>query len=492
MSLATALDSARSSLMATGIQSSVISRNIAGANQTGYSRKIAVLDSYPGNGVYVAAIQRAASAGLFTNVLVATSASAKQSALYDGLQKIAASTVDDPELDQSPAAQLNLLKKALSQYAAAPDNVTLAQAAVASAKDMATSLNQATETVQSTREGSDADLATSVANINQLLTQFDAVNTAVVKGTVAGDDVTDYLDQRDSIISKLSQETGVRVSIRANGDAALYTDSGVTLYDKKARAVSFTPTNAYTAGTTGNAVYIDGVPVTGASSVMPLKAGKIAGLADLRDNATVTYQDQLDEIARGLINAFAESDQSGAALPNVTGLFTYPGAPAIPASATVSVGLAGTISIAASVDPAVSGNNPNLLRDGAIGGNPAYLYNTAGNAGYSTRLQQLIDDMDVPQPFDPSAQGKPSAGVIDFAASSTSWIEAQRKSADANVQYQDTLLNRSTSALSNVNGVNMDDEMSLMLQVERTYSASAKLISTVDSMLNSLLAAVVP
>ena len=80
--------------------------------------------------------------------------------------------------------------------------------------------------MQSTREGADADLATSVANINQLLTQFDAVNTAVVKGTVAGDDVTDYLDQRDSIISKLSQETGVRVSIRANGDAALYTDSG--------------------------------------------------------------------------------------------------------------------------------------------------------------------------------------------------------------------------------------------------------------------------
>jgi flagellar hook-associated protein 1 FlgK len=124
--------------MATGIQSSVIVY-IGGANQTGYSRKIAVLDLYPGNGVYVAAIQRAASAGLFTNVLVATSASAKQSALYDGLQKIAASTVDDPELDQSPAAQLNLLKKALSQYAAAPDNVTLAQAAVASAKDMATS-----------------------------------------------------------------------------------------------------------------------------------------------------------------------------------------------------------------------------------------------------------------------------------------------------------------------------------------------------------------
>lgn len=489
MNLTAALESARSSLMTSGIQSSVISRNIAGATATGYSRKLTVLDNHPGAGVYVAAIQRAASSGLYTNVLTATSSSTKQSAIYDGLQKIAASTVDDPELDQSPTAQLNALKKALQQYANAPDNTTLAQAAVASAKDMATALNQATQTVQSVREGADADMNTSVQNINQLLSQFQSVNTAIVKGKISGDDVTDYLDQRDSIVSKLSQELGVTMSIRPNGDAALYADSGVVLFDKTARAVSFSPTNAYTAGTTGNAVYIDGVPVTGANSVMPLKSGKLAGLAELRDNATVTYQSQLDEVARGLVDAFKEVDQSGAALPDVPGLFTYPGAPAMPASATVSVGLAGLISVAASVDP-VQGGNPNLLRDGAISGNAAYQYNTAGNAGYSTRLQQLIGNMDASQPFDATTQGKPNGSLIDFASSSASWIESQRTAANDNVTYQNTLLDRSTAALSNVNGVNMDDEMSLMLQVERTYSASSKIISTVDEMLQSLLAAV--
>src|SRR3954451_5324810 len=344
MSLTAALDSARASLMASGIQSSTISRNIAGASAAGYSRKIAVLDNLPGAGGYVAAIERAASSGLYDNVSTATSTSAKQSAILDGLQKIASATVDDPELDQSPTAQLNALKKALQQYANAPDNTTLAQAAVTSAKDMATALNQATLTVQSAREGADADMQTSVQNINRLLSQFQTVNTAIVKGTISGDDITDYLDQRDSIVSQMSQEVGVSMSLRPNGDAALYTDSGVVLFDKIARTVSFAPTNAYTAGTTGNAVYIDGVPVTGANSAMPLKSGKLAGLAQLRDNDTVTYQSQLDEIARGLINTFRESDQTAAALPDIPGLFTYPGAPAMPASATVSVGLAGLIS----------------------------------------------------------------------------------------------------------------------------------------------------
>jgi flagellar hook-associated protein 1 FlgK len=223
---------------------------------------------------------------------------------------------------------------------------------------------------------------------------------------------------------------------------------------------------------------------------MPLKTGKIAGLAELRDRAAVTYQDQLDEIARGLVTAFAESDQSPIpALPDRPGLFTYPGAPAMPASATVSVGLAGTISVAASVDPAVGGNL-NLLRDGGISGAAAYVYNPAGNPGFSTRLNQLVDKMDLSQPFDPASQGKPNAGLIDFAASSVSYVESQRQDANSKVKFQDTLVDRTKSALSNVNGVNVDDEMSLMLQVERAYGASSKLISTIDTMVNSLLAAV--
>lgn len=491
MSISTALEAARSSLMATGVQASVVSRNVSGANQAGFSRKIAELNSWPGSGVYVAAIQRAADAGVFSNVLSATAASARQNALYDGLQKIASATVDDPQLDQSPTGQLANLKQALQQYATSPDNVTLAQAAVTAAKDMATSLNEATNTVQQARATADADIATSVNKINQLLSQFDTVNTTIVKGTIAGDDVTDYLDQRDSILTQLSQEIGITVAIRTNNDAAIYTDSGVPLYDKMARTVSYTPTNAYTPATVGNAVYVDGVPVTGASSVMPIQSGKIAGLADLRDNAAVTYQAQLDEIARGLIDAFKESDQSGAGLPDVPGLFTYPGAPAMPASATVSVGLAGAITVNPSVDPS-SGGNVNLLRDGAISGNAAYNYNGSGAAGFSDRLQQLIGAMDASQPFDPAAQAKPAASVIDFASSSSSWIEALRQSTNNQAQYQTTLLDRSNSALSNVSGVNMDDEMALMLQVERTYSASSKLIATVDNMLNVLLAAVTP
>ena len=489
MTLTLALNAARSSLMAAGTQASAVSRNIAGATQDGYSRKNVLVTTIPGNGVYVAGIQRATSAGLFYNVLKAASTSAKQDTIYNGLQRIAAATIDDPELDQSPAAQIAKLKSALQQYATAPDNVTLAQAAVNAAKGVASSLNDATRTVQSVRADADADIATSVTTINQLLAQFETVNTAIVKGTITGADTTDHLDLRDSILSRLSQEVGVTVATRANNDMVIYTDSGVTLFETSARSVTFDQTYAFTAGIDGNAVYIDGVPVIGASAVMPIHGGKLGGLAALRDDASVSYQSQLDEIARGLIEIFAESDQTGAALPDVPGLFTYPGAPAIPASGLISAGLAGTITVASSVDQSVGGD-PNLLRDGAISGNAAYNYNTGGEAGFFDRVQQLVDGLAQSRAFDPSALAKPNATLIDFAGSSVSWLESQRKSASDESTYSQTLLERSAEALSNVNGVNMDDEMSFMLQVERTFSASSKLIATIDEMLRQLLAAV--
>jgi flagellar hook-associated protein 1 FlgK len=63
--------------------------------------------------------------------------------------------------------------------------------------------------------------------------------------------------------------------------------------------VTFAPTTTYDANTSGNAVIVDGVPVAGPGAVMPISSGRLHGLAELRDDTAVTYQSQLDEIARG-------------------------------------------------------------------------------------------------------------------------------------------------------------------------------------------------
>jgi flagellar hook-associated protein 1 FlgK len=488
MTLSIALGTALSGLSAASEQTSTVSRNVARVNDADASRKIANLESIVGGGVRVASITRATDEALFDKMLGATSSAAQRKAVADALAQLD-QTVNDPELEASPAALVTKLTNALQQYASAPQDAVRARAVIAAADGLAASLRSATGVVQGVRAQADLDMAQSVDRVNSLLAKFSTVNAQIIQGTRAGDDITDQLDERDQILAGLSEELGIRTVTRTDNDMAIFTDGGITLFDRSARLVSFDRTMSFDATTAGNEVRVDGVPITGSSGPMLSRSGRLSGLADIRDNLAVTYQSQLDEIARGLIQAFAESDQSATpSLPDAPGLFTYAGAPAMPPAGTVLAGLAATIATNPNVDPA-QGGDANRLRDGGISdpGNPAYVYNTTGTAGYSDRLLGLLDKLDATLAFDPAAQGDSQATVAGFASTSVAWLQQARKTAADSADYQNTLLQRSSAALNAVTGINLDDEMATMLELERSYQASSKLISAIDEMLQTLL-----
>lgn len=487
MSLSVGLDVALSGLSTTAEQTAVVSRNVARSNDPYATRKTANVITTGNGGIRVSSVTRAANSALLEKMLSATSVAAGQKAIVDALNALN-ETVGDPEVDTSPAATIQKLSDAIQQYAAAPQDPIRAQSAVAAAQNLAVSLNDATRAVQDVRGQADAGMADSVKSLNTLLARLETVNTEIVKGTRKGVDVTDLLDQRDGLLASISEEVGIRTVERENGDIAVYTDSGVTLFDVSARAVTFNRTMIYTPGATGNAVYVDGVPIAGGAGVMLASSGRLTGMASIRDNVSVTYQNQLDEIARGLIEAFAESDQSGSGLPDVPGLFTYPGAPAMPASGTLIVGLAGSISVNANVDP-TQGGNLTLLRDGGISGDPAYVYNTTGGSAFAERLNQYVTAMSESRPFDSVAQLGTGATLVNFSSSSSGWLSEARKTANSNADYANTLLERSSEALSKETGINIDEEMTSLLELERAYQASTRLITTIDNMMKTLLAA---
>ncbi len=487
MTLTTGLDVARSGLSATAGQTAVVSRNVAGAGEIPVARKLANVVTAPGGGVRLVSITRVADGALMAHLLAANAAAGQQQSIAAALERLD-HTAGDPELDASPAALIGKLGEAVQLYSAAPHDTVAAHAAVAAAREVALALNAATATVQALRQQSDAEIAGAVGRLNALTAELESVNSAVVSGTRAGTDVTDALDDRDRLLLAISEEIGIRTLLRADNDLVVFTDSGVTLFETRARPVAFEPVLTYTAATAGNPVFVDGVQVTGVPGGLVVGAGRLAGLTAVRDDIATAYQAQLDEIARGLIEAFAESDQSAVpVLPDAAGLFTYPGAPALPPPGSLVAGLAGTIGLAAAVDPA-AGGNPILLRDGGIAG-PAYAYNPSGAAGDTSRLRELLDRMSQVRAFDPAAQLAPAATVAGFAASSVSWLQDARQSALDQSEYRSALLERSSTALSNATGVNLDREMTILLDLERAYQATSRLIATIDDMFRALLAA---
>ncbi len=485
MSLSTALSIAQSALLNTQRQTTIVSRNISESSNPDYARRGTML-STAANGASIVDIRRSTSDVLFRQNLSALSSWSAQDTLLNGLNALDID-VFGTENANHPARLIGDLQSALQTYSSSPSNTSVAENAVEKARQLVRALNDGTNTIQAYRSQVDREIVSTVSDLNRLLADFQAANSEVTGGTKTGRDVNDALDQRDAILKKIAEIVPVSVIKRSDNDMMLTTASGITLFETVPRQVSFTPTAGYAAGAPGNSIYIDGVPLPSGSGANTSASGKLSALVQIREGVAGGMQSQLDEIARGLITAFAETDPS-AVNPDLAGLFTWPGGPALPAAGTLENGLAGVISINAAYDSSVGGN-PHLLRDGGANG-AAYVHNTSGGASYSNLLLAYDDALDVPIAFDAASGISGTISLTSYSTEAVSWFSALRQSASTATENKSALMMRTEEALSNVTGVNIDEEMSLLLDLEHSYQASAKLVQTVDTMLAALLDAV--
>jgi len=485
MSLTTALSIAQTALLNTSRQTSIVSRNISEANNPDYARRSAAIVTSM-NGSHITQIRRATSEVLFRQNLAALSSVVGQDTMLGAMNSLNLA-VNGSDNATSPARLIGKFQEALQSYSASPSNGSIAENAVEAARQVVKALNNGTTAIQSFRSDMDRQILGAVGELNSLLSDFEQVNREIVSGTQAGRDVNDALDQRDALLKKISEFVPVSVVPRAANDMALVTASGAMLFDVVPRTVTFDPVAGHSAGVDGNPIRIDGVPLPAGTGGNTSASGKLAAMLQMRDDVAGGMQAQLDETARGLIAAFSEKDPDGI-LADAAGLFTWPGAPAVPADGVLVDGLAGLISINAAMD-STAGGNPHLLRDGGANG-ADYIRNTEGGAGFTSLLIDYQTRLESPIAFDNAAGLQGTISVVTYSEESVSWFEGIRQSAQRAVENKNALYVRTDAALSNMTGVNIDEELTLLLDLEHSYQASARLMSTVDAMLGALMDAI--
>ena len=151
------------------------------------------------------------------------------------------------------------------------------------------------------------------------------------------------------------------------------------------------------------------------------------------------------------VSSFSESDATGGTAPTLAGVFTNGGSSALPTSTT---GLAASIAVNTRVDPS-AGGVATRLRDGNVSSDDAaYTSNTTGAASYADRLNALDSSLGASRTFNGTTGGVPTGSVATYAASSVSWISAQRQVATNQVTATSAVAASATTALSNATGVN--------------------------------------
>ena len=485
MTLGSAWSVGLSGLATSADQMSLVSRNVARAGDPNATRKVGEQITLLGGASRLSSVSRVADQALLTGVLSSSSSLAQETNVMAYLDQVYG-TFLDPNLDSSPAALLADLENQLRLLANQPSNRSAALEVVSSASVLSGTLNSATETITSLRSDADSGIASTVADMRTLLNELGKINTEIVTADPVRTDITDQLDKRDDVLKKLSEYVGIQVVPRNGNDIIVYTDGGVVLFEKMPRDVEFTSTAYLAPGVSGGAVSIDGVVVTGNNAMMPLRSGSIMGLVSVRDDILPTLQDQVDEIARGLIEVFADEDQSGSGKPALPGLFTWVGA-TVPTPGLLVTGIAGSLRVNPQVDPA-QGGDPRYLRDGGASApaDPDYNANPDGNAGFSDKLLTLLEKLQATHPFDSSAGLSQQASLSGLAAESLGWLQEHRQTTSYRVDLQTAIRERSVERLQGVSGISLDQEMADLLRFEQSYQAAGRLISTIDSMLKTI------
>ncbi|MEO5806901.1 flagellar hook-associated protein FlgK [Devosia sp.] len=326
MGLTTSLTHAISGLRVNQDSMSILSKNVANSGTPGYHRQaLNVVDYNAQSSTYArsAGVQRAFNTSLqsyYTRQVSDTSMASAQSAYMDRLQGFLGKPGSAGSLDTI----YSNLQNAMQALATSPDDYTTRSQAVAKAQGMAETLNRLSSTVQGMRQETEGQMASDVHNLNGMLTSLAEVNHRMLDLGMDDSSRATLLDQRDRLVSSVAELIDVKADYRGDGTVSLMTRSGVGMLDNGVSTFKFesagnlAPTSQFSPDpdktkvgkltlTTPAGLTIDLV----SSGV--IQGGELGGLLTLRDKTLVEAQDQLDEIASGLAQAFSTVQKPGTA-----------------------------------------------------------------------------------------------------------------------------------------------------------------------------------
>lgn len=482
MTLTSALNSAMSGLNAASRASQLVSSNIANALTPGYARRtLSVSSSSTGNagGVQIDGIARQIDAQVISDRRLAGAEFGYRTNTSKYLGRVE-DLVGTPDQQGSLSANLADFENSLIAAGSRPDAIERLDSAALGARDLANSINQVADGIQSARTDADRSIADQVIRLNDALQTVEELNKRITASGNRNADTSALQDQRQVLIDEISGLVPVRTVEKEYGAVALYSTGGAILLDVWAAEVGFEPTNTVTPymsleGGTLSGLTINGYSVNTSSASGRLQGGTLGAQFEIRDELAPKAQAQIDALARDLIERFESPAVDPTLAAGQPGLFTDAGAALDPAFET---GLANRLSLNALVDP-TSGGETWRMRDGLVATGPG----PSGNATLLNSLSDALTQTRLPSSGDFGTSALSASGI---AAGIASQFASSRLREDQQLSFASAQFYELTE-LELANGVDTDVELQNLMIVEQAYAANARVIDTVDQMFNTLM-----
>jgi flagellar hook-associated protein 1 FlgK len=461
-----ALSHALAGLQTTKSRIDTVSRNVANASTDGYTRK--TQDAVTGalGNVFAAPVRRQIDDALLRSIRESTSAASRLDVTATMLSRIE-TAFGSPDQNGSLSGAFTELQTAFHDLAISPQKSTLYQTVIDRAGKLSTTFNHLYTVAEQVRLDADTQIAGAVGTVNQLLDRLQRVNSSIASDTSG--DTTDLEDEQDRLLNSLSEQLDIVTFKKANGAVAVYSRSGTQLVDVDVKPLS-----------------VSNIAAPPLAPLAPTKVliggGRLGGLLAIRDQTVPQLQSQLDDMARAVTQEF---QGIGVELFNDAGGTPFNPAAVPPAVVTPLLGYASRIKVNNAVVA-----NPLSLRDGTPTGSPPVAPPPL-DAGDTTNIDRAFALFQKTTVAFTASTGLPGTGT--FAGVAAEFIagaaNARSSAADA-LEYEKTLKQNYATKLSTIGGVNVDDEMAQLLQLQQAYAANARIIQAAKDLTDELLAAV--
>ncbi len=452
----------RTGLFAARRAMEVVGQNVANANTAGYSRQeVAFASLQPGHVIHSAG--RGVNDGralryrdqfLDRQYRSRAGAQGYHQARSTGLAQVEQILGDLSEIG---------LRSALDEFWGSWDNLALhpespaARAQVIAAAEAFLSTARSTyDQLSALRSSLDEQIRHKITDINAAAQELSELNRKIAAVPKGEQPPNDLLDRRDILLDSLAKLAGATAVAHEDGTVTAHLGS-LPLVD---RFVVHPINVSEVQETTQPGQFIADLSWDGTISPVRFPGGEVAGLLELRDNAVPAYMQYLDNLVRTLAT-------------EVNNLHTQ----GVPAADQVNFfNITATDWMAIEVNDAIK-NDPGLIL--AAGTYP-------GAPGDGERARQLAALRDASiLTGDPVGTRQVTPGEYLRAIYTEAGMQVQQaqrfhEAADLQVAQADQFRR-------SVSGVSQDDEMSKMIQYQQAYNAAARVMTSMDEMLDVIV-----
>jgi flagellar hook-associated protein 1 FlgK len=455
--LLSAMNAGKTSLSTNQKVIEIAGNNIANVNTPGYSRQKAVLSPYPslnfggfviGQGVQVGDIVREHDAFLTNELRAKSTAYGEEDAKALPLAELERLfNISDNGL----STEIDNFFDAWQELAANPGGQTERDLVIQRGELLADAFHSTAADLDAVQRNIDESLLAKIGGINDNLQRVAELNTRISTIESSGQSANTFRDERDLLLESLSKSIGAQSYENKEGVVSLQLPNGAPLVQS------------------GGAMRLEGeivdneleLNVVIGATTRPVDTtklgGEFKGLLEIRDQLIPELKSQVDKLAHDLVMAVNDTHDDGINLNGDPGgdFFNPRPDPLDPA------GAANSISVRLTTPDEVAAGNSGAVGDNTIAQQIAELSSA-----------KVVDGTDT------------LVGFYSRIAAKVGIEAGQNKLArNANEDTMTQLQN----LRDGVAGVSLEEEMITLIQYQKGFEASAKLLATVDEMMDTIL-----